>query len=101
MDFEEEHNELVYCKAACGNNMHKDCFEQWAKSQAGQVVKCVYCRTPWQVDAGNINELLKAGSVSADGYVNVANRLGMTGERDYSTYHPYWVGRHLGRRQRW
>jgi hypothetical protein len=91
MDLEggdEEHHELVWCKAACGNNMHKECFEQWAKSQAGQTVKCVYCRTPWQVDAGDISELMKVGSVGADGYVNVADQLGMTGQRDYSTYHP-------------
>jgi hypothetical protein len=99
MDFDEEHNELVWCKAACGNNMHKDCFEQWAKSQAGKPVKCVYCRTLWQTEAGNIQELLKGGSVGADGYVNVADQLGMSGERDYSSYHPFWVDRHLGRRR--
>jgi hypothetical protein len=96
MDFDEEHNELVWCKAACGN---KDCFEQWAKSQAGKPVKCVYCRTLWQTEAGNIQELLKGGSVGADGYVNVADQLGMSGERDYSSYHPFWVDRHLGRRR--
>ena len=99
MDFDEEHNELIWCQAACGNNMHKDCFEQWAKSQAGQTVKCVYCRTPWQVDAGDISELMKTGSVGADGYVNVADQLGMTGQRDYSTYHPFWVDRQLDRRR--
>lgn len=101
MDFDEEHNELVWCKSGCGNNMHKDCFEQWAKSQGVQTVKCVYCRTPWQIDTGDIGELMKTGSVGADGYVNVSKQLGMTGERDCSTYHPYWVDRHLGRRRGW
>lgn len=100
MDFDEEHNELVWCKAACGNNMHKDCFEQWAKSQAGQTVKCVYCRTPWQVYPGDITELMKVGSVGEDGYVNVADQFGLNTQRNYSTYHPFWVDRHLGRRRR-
>jgi hypothetical protein len=33
-----------------------------------------------------------------DGYLNVAGQLGLSGERDYSTYHPFWVRRELGRR---
>lgn len=33
-----------------------------------------------------------AGSkVNGDGYVNVASELGISGARDYSTYHQYWV----------
>jgi hypothetical protein len=31
-----------------------------------------------------------------DGYVNVAGQLGLSGERDYSTYNQYWVRQHLG-----
>lgn len=42
MEFEPEREEIVWCKAACGNNIHKDCFEQWAKSQGVAKVKCVY-----------------------------------------------------------
>lgn len=43
MEFEPESEEIVWCKAACGNNIHKHCFEQWAKSQQrGMGVKCVY-----------------------------------------------------------
>lgn len=34
--------EIVWCRAACGNNVHRRCFEQWAKSQAGREVRCVY-----------------------------------------------------------
>ncbi len=37
----------------------------------------------------NINELMKVGSVGRDGYVNVADQLGMTGQRDYSTYRKF------------
>lgn len=43
MEFEPENEEIVWCQAACGNNIHKDCFEQWVKSQSrGAVAKCVY-----------------------------------------------------------
>jgi len=92
-DFDVEHNELVWCKAACGNNMHKSCFDQWAASQRGSAVKCVYCRTPWQVDPGDIENLTQAGTMGAEGYVNVAQQFGMSGARDYSTYHQPWVRR--------
>ncbi|KAG9239551.1 hypothetical protein BJ875DRAFT_436307 [Amylocarpus encephaloides] len=46
----EEGEELVWCKAACGQNFHKDCFDQWKRSKNGGTVTCVYCRTPWQDD---------------------------------------------------
>ena len=45
MDFDPENNELVWCKAACGNNMHKDCFDKWRKSSGGGV-RCVYWYVP-------------------------------------------------------
>jgi hypothetical protein len=38
------------CKAACGQNFHKECFEQWRSSKRGLKVTCVYCRTEWQED---------------------------------------------------
>lgn len=48
----EPGEELVWCKAACGQNFHKACFEQWRASKrgSGATVTCVYCRTPWQED---------------------------------------------------
>ena len=46
MPFEPETEETVWCKTACGNNIHKTCFEQWARSQkssgGGIAVRCVY-----------------------------------------------------------
>ena len=43
MPFEEdEADEIVWCRAACGNNVHKACFEQWARAQGQRDVKCVY-----------------------------------------------------------
>ncbi|KAM3079508.1 hypothetical protein ACMFMG_005929 [Clarireedia jacksonii] len=46
----EAGEEIVWCKAACGQNFHKMCFEQWRMSKGRGSVTCVYCRTPWQED---------------------------------------------------
>jgi hypothetical protein len=93
MPFEPEKEEIVFCKAACGNNVHKECFEQWAatKRAQGDEVTCPFCRTPWQSDSDAVRKLAKEGNVNADGYVNVASPLGLSGRRDYSSYHPFWV----------
>lgn len=98
MDFEPESSEsIVYCKAACGNNIHKDCFGQWAATKNGQVVTCPFCREPWKGDETQLKEVAKNGAKNAEGYVNVASQLGISGRRDYSTYNPFWV---RGRAQR-
>lgn len=46
----EPGEDLVWCKAACGQNFHRECFEQWKRSKNGRRVTCVYCRTEWQED---------------------------------------------------
>jgi hypothetical protein len=92
-------DDTIWCKASCGNNVHRECFRQWAASKPGQV-RCVYCRTPWQADVSNgagLQKLLKSGgdsntlSLNEEGYVNVASELGLSGVRDTTTYHSYWV----------
>ncbi|RDW60802.1 hypothetical protein BP6252_12185 [Coleophoma cylindrospora] len=98
MEFEEGES-IVWCKAACGNNIHKQCFEQWARSKPGKTL-CVYCRTPWQCDAGAIDvkkAATRAGRVSDGGYVNVAAELGISRTRDTSSYHQPWVAGRYGR----
>lgn len=95
MDYDPDNNELVWCRPACGNNMHKSCFEQWAASQRGQEVKCVYCRTPWQMDNGDVQAIRQRGEESGDGYINVAEQFGLNRARDYSTYHQPWVRRNF------
>ncbi|KUJ12108.1 uncharacterized protein LY89DRAFT_538976, partial [Mollisia scopiformis] len=85
MEFEEG-EDLVWCKAACGNNVHRHCFEQWAGSKSGPV-KCVFCRSAWKGDEESIKKISKSGAIGVDGYVNVAGELGLSGERDMSTYH--------------
>lgn len=92
MEFDESDKgeDIVWCKAACGNNVHRLCFEQWAKSKPGEV-KCVFCRTPWEGDEDSIKRISKGGQLNDEGYVNVASELGLSGYRDMSSYHPYWV----------
>jgi len=91
-DFEPGSSEtIVYCKAACGNNIHGGCFAQWAATKQGQTITCPFCRSPWQDDEANLPEIAKGASTNAEGYVNVASPLGLSGRRDYSTYNSYWV----------
>ncbi|KAL1621521.1 hypothetical protein SLS54_005542 [Diplodia seriata] len=92
-DFESTGDAIVWCKAACGNNVHKTCFEQWAATKGGHNVTCPYCRTPWAGDEDMLKDIVKTGEKNAEGYVNVASQLGLDSERDYSTYHPFWVRR--------
>jgi len=82
-EFEPEKEEIVYCKAACGNNIHKTCFEQWAASKKGASggVTCPFCRTPWTGDEAMIKNIAKCGKKNADGYVNIAQQLGISGQR--------------------
>ncbi|KAK5114265.1 hypothetical protein LTR62_002516 [Meristemomyces frigidus] len=95
VDFEPESGEvIVYCKAACGNNIHGDCFKQWAATKTGRgAVTCPFCRTAWEREDGEAaaKDVVRDGARNRDGYVNVAQQLGMSGRRDYSTYHSYWV----------
>ncbi|KAF9885335.1 hypothetical protein FE257_013052 [Aspergillus nanangensis] len=83
MEFEPEKEEIVWCRAACGNNIHKTCFQQWAATQRAQGVRCVYCRSPWQAEnsAVNIERLMRDGTMNQDGYVNVAGQMGLSGKR--------------------
>ena len=106
MDFETEQEPIVYCKAGCGNNVHKDCMQKWTSAKAGKAT-CPYCRAQWAEDevgslGGKVN--FEGATKTEDGYVNVAGQLGLSGERDYSSYHPFWVRQQLGyggRRRGW
>ncbi|KAI0545580.1 hypothetical protein F4679DRAFT_576006 [Xylaria curta] len=81
----------VYCRATCGQNMHKECFQIWAatKKQSGRgTVTCPMCRSPWQEDEGDmVKKVKKTGVTNEDGYINVADQLGISSVRDTSTYY--------------
>ncbi|KAL2836250.1 hypothetical protein BJY01DRAFT_59621 [Aspergillus pseudoustus] len=103
MEFEPSKEPIIWCRAACGNNVHATCFQKWAATQNSQGVRCVYCRTPWQVEDADgkvemdLEQLRTQGQVGEDGYINVASQMGLSGERDYSTYHQHWVRRQFSR----
>jgi hypothetical protein len=96
-DFEPEKEAIVYCKAACGNNVHKGCMQSWIASTGVGRATCPYCRAKWEdVDigggfSGNVD--LDSAKMTRDGYVNVASQLGLSGRRDYSSYHRPWASR--------
>ncbi|ETO36473.1 hypothetical protein RFI_00589 [Reticulomyxa filosa] len=54
-ELDESKEELVWCKAQCGQNLHKECFTIWAKQSEnrGESVTCVYCRAEWVGDSVN------------------------------------------------
>ncbi|KAM0719604.1 hypothetical protein Q7P37_003734 [Cladosporium fusiforme] len=94
IEFEPSGKEkIVWCKAACGNNIHEECFNQWRTTKGGGNVPCPFCRTPWQHgnDERQLKQVASTGSRNEEGYVNVASHLGLSGRRDYSTYNSYWV----------
>jgi hypothetical protein len=89
-ELSSETEAIVWCKAACGNNLHKTCFDQWAATKGHSQVTCPYCRTQWQndlADGSTLKGLAKIGTKNRDGYVNVADHVGLPRSRDYSTYH--------------
>ena len=94
MDPESE-EDFLWCKSSCGQNVHRECFEQWAKSSVASngKVRCVYCRAEWEGDENSIKRILEVGGgkLGREGYINVGDHLGLSGKRDYSTYHGFWV----------
>lgn len=78
MEFEDD-EEIVWCRAACGNNIHKGCFEQWAGTK-GDRATCPFCRAAWEREVPRANKV-DVASVSIpeargkSGYRNVRDQL--------------------------
>jgi hypothetical protein len=86
MPMEQDSDALVYCKAACGNNFHAECFNHWAASKRASAasVTCPLCRSRWEADAtdtAKIKALSTSGTRNEEGYVNVASALGVSQQR--------------------
>ena len=82
-DMESEGREaIVWCRAACGQNIHKKCFEMWAKTKRQQgraaQVTCPYCRSVWEGDKDLVKKIEKTGARNGEGYVNVADQVGVS-----------------------
>lgn len=78
--------DLVFCRAQCGQNLHKECFEMWARTKRGShardsAVTCPMCRTPWQGDEPVISRIKESGTLTGEGYLNVADQLGISRHR--------------------
>ncbi|KAL2211507.1 hypothetical protein CC79DRAFT_1363803 [Sarocladium strictum] len=79
---------VVWCRAACGQNIHRECFGMWAKSKAGQTT-CPFCRSAWEGDRDLVDtkKIDKQRGVWEDGYVNIRDQLpGVSRVRDESSY---------------
>lgn len=94
-------DDIVHCNTSCGNNVHKVCMQSWVQVAARGKATCPYCRATWDTEEafdGNLGHFDTKGlQRNEDGYLNIAGQLGLSGERDYSTYHQFWVRRHIGR----
>lgn len=99
---------LTWCKAACGQNIHRNCFTKWANTKRGSSdgnkpqATCPYCRSKWEGDIGQVDlaTVKQYGTVTLEGYVNVADQLGISRVQDTSTYSRYWSG-HPHNYRRW
>lgn len=86
MEFEHGFKDTVYCKVACGNNVHQECFDQWAASRkrSAAPVTCPFCRSNFYGDgppgAVSIDSVVQR-EVNEEGYHNVAADLGISGQR--------------------
>ncbi|KAG6093066.1 hypothetical protein E4U30_004694 [Claviceps sp. LM220 group G6] len=87
---------IVWCRAACGQNIHQECFEMWAKTKTGSQVTCPFCRSAWEGDPEMVLKVERSRGTMQEGYLNVAEQLGMSTERDYSSYSEWF-----DRRRRW
>jgi hypothetical protein len=75
---------VVWCRAACGQNVHKGCFETWAatkRRQGAGEVTCPFCRSVWEGDEDMVKKIQRDGKKNAEGYVNVASQLGISTQR--------------------
>ncbi|KFA72294.1 hypothetical protein S40288_02416 [Stachybotrys chartarum IBT 40288] len=74
----ESPDSIVWCRAACGQNFHSECFRIWARTKGGNV-PCPLCRSQWQRDEKDLSQVLvDGGAATEEGYVNVAEQLGIS-----------------------
>ncbi|PFH59732.1 hypothetical protein XA68_11942 [Ophiocordyceps unilateralis] len=98
---------VVWCRAACGQNMHRACLDMWAEKSIS-LVSCPMCRSPWKeenedgdapVEVGPRSRAWIEEGVASEGYANVAHRLGISTARDTSSYSRWY--RDPGSRDEW
>jgi hypothetical protein len=80
----EDGEDVVYCKAACGNNIHKECMVSWMTARHEKAT-CPLCRATWiDHDIPSGTKVNMDDAVWKEGYKNVASQLGLSGKRGKS-----------------
>jgi hypothetical protein len=80
MPFAPDSENIVWCQAACGNNIHEECFKLWAHSKKENVT-CPFCRTLWHTNTqalpGEQTETMVDVQMAqcVNGYYNVRDQL--------------------------
>ncbi|KAF2418775.1 hypothetical protein EJ08DRAFT_49777 [Tothia fuscella] len=46
--------DIVWCKRTCGQNVHRQCMDQWSQV-SGRGTRCVVCRSLWDTTCGHDN----------------------------------------------
>lgn len=94
MDLDQKDKKsTVWCRAACGQNLHRVCFDTWARTCSGRAVTCPLCRSPWEMDERTdavASVDTSRGVEGVDGYLNVADQLGISGGRGTLTRRVYF-----------
>ena len=80
----DEKESVVWCRAACGQNIHQECFETWAKTKTSGDVTCPMCRSVWEGDPSMVKRVEKSRGSTSEGYINVAAQLGISQRRGKS-----------------
>ncbi|WWC61065.1 uncharacterized protein I303_103643 [Kwoniella dejecticola CBS 10117] len=82
----------------CGKPLHTECFNMWAMTarNKGDTLTCVWCRSVWpsaESSTGKGKGKATGAQYSSWGYLNMAATVGISRQRDVSTYH--WGHRYL------
>lgn len=80
-DLDPSGEDVTFCRAACGQNMHRDCFNTWAQTKGyKEKATCPMCRSTWQDESAGekIKRVNKAQASTSEGYANVADQLGVS-----------------------
>lgn len=80
---------IVFCRAACGVNLHKTCMDAWKHNKNGETLTCPNCRSNWIDDGASKTKKYS----SPEGYTNLGSLQGQSTQRDTSTYSE-WYGYH-------
>ncbi|KAL7009086.1 hypothetical protein EMMF5_001283 [Cystobasidiomycetes sp. EMM_F5] len=90
----EDESLFSFCETSCGGPVHKECMANWvtATRAKGEQPTCVFCREPWLLPgaaggagAGPANP--NAPPEYSEGYLNLASTVGVSRQRDSSTYY--------------